>query len=465
MIRKNVEPGQEEIAMRFHPACRRFWCGFLSRAVVVVLVPLAAASLAAADEPRKAQALYNGIRLPDAWPPRQRELTREPMPVPYLERKNLPSVIPIDLGRQLFVDDFLVESTTLRRSFHRAEYHPASPVLKPDRPWEKQGGLPTAMIFSDGVWYDPAERLFKMWYLGGYCVATCYATSKDGIHWDKPLLDVEPGTNIVLRGRRDSSTVWLDHSERDPKRRWKMFTVELKPQSGCSLVLRASADGIHWSQPLAASSSIGDRTTVFYNPFRNLWVYGLRSGQRDLGRMRLYREHADAAAGIAWRDSDIVPWVGADRLDPHNPNPELSGIAPQLYNLDAVAYESLLVGLFSIWQGDPASRGFQKRNEVLLGFSRDGFHWQRPDRRPFAGVNETEGAWNWANVQSAGGGLLVIGDTLYFYVSGRQQSRRTGHNTTGLAILRRDGFASMDAGGPDGALTTRRCAFKEGTSS
>jgi hypothetical protein len=42
------------------------------------------------------------------------------------------------------------------------------------------------MVFSDGVWYDPKERLFKMWYMGGLTRATCYATSKDGLRWDKP---------------------------------------------------------------------------------------------------------------------------------------------------------------------------------------------------------------------------------------------------------------------------------------
>jgi len=60
--------------------------------------------------------LYNGIVLPDEWPP-QRTVevlwTLEPMPVPYL--KNPPSVIPMDIGRQLFVDDFLIEQTTLEK--------------------------------------------------------------------------------------------------------------------------------------------------------------------------------------------------------------------------------------------------------------------------------------------------------------------------------------------------------------
>ena len=50
--------------------------------------------------------LYNGIRLPAPWPPRLATLTNEPMAVPYLAT---PAVIPIDLGRQLFVDNFLIE--------------------------------------------------------------------------------------------------------------------------------------------------------------------------------------------------------------------------------------------------------------------------------------------------------------------------------------------------------------------
>ena len=60
-----------------------------------------------------------------------------------------------------------------------------------------------------------------------------------------------------------------------------------------------------------------------------------------------------------------------------------------------------------------------------LGFSRDGFHWDRTWREPFLSVSERQGDWNWGNVQSAGGCCLVVGDQLYFYVSG--QERRAGH--------------------------------------
>jgi hypothetical protein len=436
--------------------------GILSYIVATVFACVAAAESAEVKE--TGELLYNGIRLPAKWPPRLEELDREPMPLPYLDEPS--EVIPIDVGRQLFVDDFLIEETTLKRTFHQAEYHPENPVLKPDRPWEKQGRAPCAMPFSDGVWYDPQEKLFKMWYLSPYVAGTCYATSRDGVHWEKPLLDVQPGTNIVLKHARDSSTVWLDLFEPDPKRRVKMFTTKHREGGGWCLALHVSPDGIHWSDPVATSPGIGDRTTVFYNPFRKVWVMSLRIGFSGMGRSRAYREHSDAVAALSWQDKDTYLWVGADRLDPRHPDPQFGKPAPQLYNLDAVAYESLMLGLFSVWQGPEnnvcSKLGIQKRNEVLLGFSRDGFHWQRPDRRPFIGVNPTEGVWNWGNVQSAGGGCLVVGDNLYFYVSGRALDDDTWDRdcSTGLATLRRDGFASMDAGNTEGTLTTRLVRFR-----
>src|SRR5437867_6736636 len=100
--------------------------------------------------------LYNGIALADPWPPHSRvldEILRDP---PYLN--DPPSVIPIDLGRQLLVDDFLVEESTLNRMFHRAEYHPGNPILQPETAWERRDEYaertgtpsnPAAMVFSD----------------------------------------------------------------------------------------------------------------------------------------------------------------------------------------------------------------------------------------------------------------------------------------------------------------------------
>jgi hypothetical protein len=424
------------------------------------LLLLTCACWAAAGE-QQGEVLYNGIRLPAQWPPRE-PLGREPMPLPYLRQP--PAVIPIDVGRQLFVDDFLIQETTLRRVFHRPEEYAGNPVLKPDQPWDKQGQASAAMPFSDGAWWDPRVERFRLWYMGGLFSSTCLAESSDGLRWSKPPLDVDPGTSVLLRGRRDSSTVWLDHAEKDPQRRYKMLTVPLGQGKSWQLVLRESADGVHWSAPRAASPRCGDRTTFFYNPFRNVWVLSLRN--LGIPRARNYREHADLLQALAWGEGEVVPWLGADRLDPHHPDPQFQKIEPQLYNLDAVAYESLLLGLFSVWQGPEngtcAKLRIHKRNEVLAGFSRDGFHWDRPDRRPFLAVHPLKDAWNWGNVQSAGGCCLVVGDRLYFYFSGRALNDGfwDGNAGTGLAFLRRDGFASMDAAGSAGVLTTRPVRFR-----
>ncbi|MFO0965310.1 MAG: twin-arginine translocation signal domain-containing protein [Gemmataceae bacterium] len=411
------------------PSRRRFLQASL---VAGAALGLPAALLAKDAEP---ETLYNGIRLPSPWPPRIKDVPRDPVTPPYITTP--PAVIPIDVGRQLFVDDFLIARTTLTRTHHLPEQHPRNPV--------GAGG----MVFSDGVWHDPADRLFKMWYLtkGG----TAYATSKDGIAWDKPNLDVRKGTNLVQTSPRDSSTVWLDLLEKDPKRRFKMFRSYSRPEikSWC-LWVHFSGDGIHWTdgQP---TGSCGDRTTVFFNPFRGVWVYSLRHGWGRPRRRRYWETRDDVIKGAQWGAVDRPPmWCGADNLDPARPDYK---VTPELYNLDCVAYESILLGLFTIWRGQFPGR--EKPNEVCVGYSRDGWHFSRPDRRGFFPISERKGDWNYSNVQSCGGGCLVVNDKLYFYCSGRG----TGH-VTALATLRRDGFTSLDAGKTEGALTTRPVRFR-----
>lgn len=437
---------------------------FLEATTVSLLTPAIATA--------RQQTLYNGITLGTPWPPARTVADDYPTRPPYLADR--PGVVPIDVGRQLFVDDFLIEHTTMGRTFHKPAYHAANPVLRPEHEWEvyddvaartRVSGNPTAMVYSDGVFFDPADRLFKLWYMGGYGHFTCYATSRDGITWSKPTLDVRNGTNVVHTQPRDSSTVWLDLFEKNPAQRFKMSYWQ-----DHQLRLSVSPDGIHWTD-LGRTGRAGDRSTFFYNPFRRTWVFGVRADQFVAslsGRYRRYWEAADFTAARDWSGREPVAWVKTDSRDRGR-----AGLAerPELYNLDGVGYESLMLGLFTIWRGESAYR--EKINEIEIGFSRDGFHWDRPDRSTFLGVSDTPGAWNWANVQSAGGCCLVVGDQLFFYVSGRQGRPRSadpGVCTTGLAVLRRDGFASMDwlpgeavARGPggDGAgtLTTRPIRF------
>ena len=424
------------------------------------------------------ETLYNGIELPDEWPPQKDKLTREVMEVPYLE--NPPAVVPIDVGRQLFMDDFLIEESTLYRTFHQPEIY-REPVIKPE---EERAGM-YAAPFSGGVCYDPADKLFKLWYTRYRPHATSYATSKDGINWTKPELDVEAGTNIVLNPEKgfNSTTIMLDQWTKNPNERFKYFASEYfgtRADGGVwGLSYRISADGIHWSEPMVNNDVWGDRSTAFYNPFRKVWVLSQRTeGRGDdpttIGRSRSYLEGA-TAKGMVEKvtynefedvEGESVLWTGADKLDPHHTDARFADVEPQLYNLDASPYESIMIGQFSIWQGPEndiaGEHNIQKRNAILLGYSRDGFHWDRPSRKRFIGSTWDRRSWRYGNVQSCASGPLVVGDKLYFYFSAHPapKSRRWDADAvTGLAMLRRDGFASMDASGKAGTLTTRPVTF------
>ena len=114
-------------------------------------------------ESAEGEVLYNGVRLPKEWPPRHiHPLDERPMPVPYLD--TLPEVVPIDLGRQLFVDDFLIDRSSLKRTFHKPVKYAGNPVLKAETPLEKtpKTGLAMACPKSGGLWWDAKEQLFRL---------------------------------------------------------------------------------------------------------------------------------------------------------------------------------------------------------------------------------------------------------------------------------------------------------------
>lgn len=362
-------------------------------------------------------------------------------------------MINISQGRQLFVDDALVSSYsgTLVRKYHQPQYHGASPMLGPDRPWEEthiNGGF--AIPFSDGVRWNPANARFECHYMAGLFGErhTCFAYSYDGILWIKPSIDVE-GTNKVLSEGiwRDSQSVVRDPADAD----WPWKLVTFRPGGiATEGTVRFSRNGIWWDRVAGNCPPCGDRSTVFYDPFRQKWVYSIRAGGEVGGppRHRLY----NASNTIVPETWNPVYWVGADGLD-------LPGTtAPQLYNLDVAAYESLLVGLFCIYHGD--RNDAPKLVDVHVGWSRDGFTWVRSPNRatPFLPMGDA-GSWNYGNVQSVGGCYVTSGDYMGFYASGRAGvpgSPAHGRSSMGMAYFRRDGFASVEG---TGTLTTSIIQF------
>lgn len=413
-------------------------------------------------------ALYNGIVLPAQWPMRRNAKTdiRKGMDPFYLSDK--PAVIYATAGRQLFVDNFLIKNTSLRRVYHYPEIA-ATPVMVPDREWEvsANGKSRFAAPFSDGVWYDEADGKFKMWYMGATDV-TCYAESSDGINWTKPSLDVVSGTNIIRRGTtRDAVSIWLD--KEGVGERYRMFEVSGGAGNWRYKYL-TSADGIHWRDRQAESEKVADRSTVYYSPFRKVWVWSMRHNVRVNSsdpytvRARDYMENSDPVAGNKRAQAHLDyfwfgPWPNERRWEQNIDNDG----APGIYNQDAMPYESVMLGFFSVWQGpenDVCNRlNMVKRNQIMLGYSRDGgYSWQRDDMAPFIPI--ADNTYYAGNLQSALGSPVIVGDKLYFYFSARRMEGKTEVTTTGLATLRRDGFASMSG---DGTLTTEKLLLSGST--
>jgi hypothetical protein len=108
--------------------------------------------------------------------------------------KEIPS---LDSRWQLFLDDFIVDRGT---GFDRVVHRPRAMgvVISNDKPWESTGVAPgffmrrddgTFVAFYTAIWWAPdRENKSQPDRAQQYVTASAYATSKDGIHWDKPNL-------------------------------------------------------------------------------------------------------------------------------------------------------------------------------------------------------------------------------------------------------------------------------------
>ena len=176
--------------------------------------------------------------------------------------------------RHLVLDTRVIARTdNARLSVTPATKSTANPLFGEDRPWEMRFDN----LYPNVLW-DVEEEIYKCWY-SPFCIdyrsggmtleqrqstrydsppdremAVCYATSRDGIGWQKPDLGLvdyrgSRANNMVLRGPHGAG-VLKDARETDPARRYKMF-ASLGEQE---LAVAFSADGIRWGRFLRCSS-------------------------------------------------------------------------------------------------------------------------------------------------------------------------------------------------------------------
>ncbi len=423
--------------------------------------------------------LYNGIEISEHFPSQDiPENSRIPLPVPYLETP--PELIDISIGRQLFVDDFLIESTDLQRTEHRPQSYAGNPIFTPEMPWEtgepkrtyEEHRPPSVSPSMGGVWYDGQEKKYKLWYMASFFGSVAYAESSDGVHFNRPDTGIYENSNIVMpRGGSffDTNCVVLNRYGQENYEDDFVMSLYVRPVK-CERIgvnVYTSADGVHWTYR-AHTAGCDDTTTVFYNPFRRKWVYSIKKNDRYFGRRREYSECDDLTAGRAMENR--VFFQRTDELDMEHPHWRLK---PELYVFHAVAYESMMLGAYTIFKGPQnevsMQRGLPKHTEMHIGYSRDGFHFSRQQNRTaFIAPHPGEGRWDEGYVHFNSAICTVAEELLTFYYSAfrgdaakqnadaPELNGMYANGSLGMATLRRDGFASMQG---TGTLQTRKLVF------
>ena len=385
------------------------------------------------------------------------------------------------------------------RTLQVADLEPSPPTL----PLNSGGKLSNTKPYSGGLWYDSEAQQFRLYYLcqlpngtatrkepwlrlhvHSWTAGLCLAFSADGMtNWTKPPLNAAvAGTNIVIDEISDGITVFRNDEETGPNR-WVAAAVAEKNEC-MAFTLYSSGDGIHFTERVSKSGPTLDRSTIFYNPFRAVWVASIKDnfGSAHDGkqrRARSYYETKDLLTDSNWthhgsscpgKANCPFAWVSSDTADPNNPDCGDCFVS-EMYNVDALAYESIMIGLFSVFRGfgGGGNRVTGELNEVHAGYSRDGFHYYRPlnanggPRAALMPFSYPAKLFPHTDVQSVANGMVVHDDLIYLYGMGRtgQPLWTPGHSPGGnrsmaVATLRRDGFVSLetdDAGTPSEVLT------------
>ncbi|MCH7686714.1 MAG: hypothetical protein IH899_08550 [Planctomycetes bacterium] len=214
----------------------------------------------------------------------------------------------IDSRRELFVDRVLIEELDgVKLKLH--EPRPAGVAVRFDQPWEG-GSSSYYTVLKDG-------NLYRMYYRGssglpGTDQVTCYAESRDGIHWVKPNLGL-----FKVQGTRENNVI-LTPEFAGPathnfcpfidKRSGVPASERFKAVGGNrrgGLVPFVSADGIRWrklrEQPIITKGAFDSQNVPFWSAIENQYLCYFRifqNGVRSVAR-------STSADFVNW--SDPVP--------------------------------------------------------------------------------------------------------------------------------------------------------------
>lgn len=367
--------------------------------------------------------------------------------------------------RQLFLDDHIVARLdNVVRTMHQPDKRGA--VIRSPDP------LQTVQTRSAPVW-DDTSKLWKLWVLG---IDDILWQSRDGLHWT-------PGPRPDLK----VDHVVFDPRDRDSAQRFKAAMT--------SKGFATSPDGVHWAKSKAAAIPSADEGNLSYDPQEGLFIHSAKRYPKRPPGVQPPRCVAIAVSRDFqnWTDFGIVfqadardQELGKERIAARFATPTLEQPAyndPQayqveVYNMGVFHYEGQYIGLPAMYHATapipnyPNTEGF---HIIELTCSRDLKTWQRlGDRKAFIGPSRLDsGAYDLTQILPPTA-PVVMNDELWFYYTGlkyrtswtyvgkyphgREVSMPGKEKDAGavcLAVLRRDGFVSLDAGRNPGHVTTK----------
>ena len=388
--------------------------------------------------------------------------------------------VEVGSNKQLFIDDLVIDETVgVARNLNQPAKYVGNPIMIPLYPWEGR------LQLYGTVWHDPDDG-FRMWYqgMGGMGVAhmglnlkgtpfeflnfdlknlhysICYATSQDGIHWDRPnMRTVEfngsTDNNIQIEDASFANVI-KDTRDPDPDRLYKSLFFEARdwdprgtPNTGEGVSVAFSPDGLRWTKyegnPVITRASDSHMLLGWDDKHGEYVAYARPTTQEGDTTRRIGRSVSD----------DFIDWTDPkDVLVPDEKDPP----AMESYGMPVFKYEGHYLGQLFVchWRAEePAQRNFGTI-DIQLSSSRDGIHFERSgDRKPFI-PNGPPGSIDAGEIWTARE-PVVMGDELWFYYcAGTMEHGVTGRSgPICLAKLRLDGFVSVDAGDDTGTLVTK----------
>lgn len=344
-----------------------------------------------------------------------------------------------------------------------------NPLFGEDKPWEPRFDNPYCSII-----YDEEEEIFKCWYSifiksgawgefpgeglpsdqrawvewgkGVRGFGVCYATSKDGIHWDKPELGLiefngSKKNNIVIEYNH-GVTVMKDLHETDPQKRYKAIHPERE-----SSYVWFSPDGIHWGEGIdVGPMDYGDTNNcVWWDPDLEQYVIITRSwGGEPESPVYAGRGHRQPSRSVS---RDFLHWS--------KPEVVLDGLEVrlQIHDMPVVRHAGVYIGMVGLFDIEASKQWCE------LAWSPDSIEWHRiQPGTPLIPNGPVLGDYDWGCIFAA---VPLVGkDKIRVYYGandGRFMAWRNGY--LALAWLRADGFAGYEqiAGGSNktGAVTTK----------